>query len=346
MSTISWKKVIQIALDEAREYYIRHGLPLKLRGLFYILVSKGVIPNTSSMYQRLSRRLANARYVGIFPWEYIQDTIRPIYWGDIGYSIPDAEKILEEVTSLTPEQKEEILKEYLKNRYSVTIRQWENQPYRVIIVVEKDAVFSTLQSMIRYQLGWDVTMTFSRGFESASQAKKIADYIISLRKNSLIPVILLIYDFDPSGEYASIRDFIFRVLLLAVNKNVPRLLKIWKKAKDEEKVEILNALTTITGVKWEKVMLTWEQIIEYNIPPKPEFLEVIEKLKRDPRKRWFIEKYGDLYQAEIDAMIALRPEETKKIIDKAIKKYFDVEIYNEVKRKSEELERKLTELLK
>ena len=343
---VSWDDVVKISLRQARDYYNTNAIPLTLRGLFYILVSNNVIPNTRNAYTTLSRVLAEARYHGRFPWHLIHDKVRDITWGDAGYSIADAEKVLEELSKLSDEDKEKMLKEYLKSKYSIRLSQWEGQKYRVMIVCEKDAIYDIVKNIVRYQLNWDITITFSRGFESASQAKLISDWIVSQKQNGVTPVLLLIYDFDPSGEYASVRDFVFRVLALTKRDNdSERLFKYWDRSDDEGKMWLLNTLTNDVGVKWEKVMLTWEQVVKYNIPPTPENEEVKKKLERDPRKKWFMEKYGNLYQAEVDALLALNVNEAKRILDEAIRKYFDEEIYKQVKERERELKRQVEEKL-
>jgi len=307
-------------------------------------VSKNVIPNTKNAYAALSAALAKARYTGKFPWYLIQDKVRSISWGDVGYSITDAESVVREASSLTPEQKEEIVRNYLRSRYSVRLAQWEGQGHRVMVVVEKDALYDIIRSIVRDQLGWDVSITFSRGFESATQAKEVADWVRGLRRKGITPVLLLAYDFDPSGEYASVRDFVFRVLMLASRRPAEELLDAWG-GTDEEKGAVLKELTEEVGVKWEKVMLTWDQVVKYNIPPTPESEEVMEKLRRDPRRKWFVERYGNLYQAEVDALLALRVDEARRILDEAIRKYFDPRVYAQVKAKEEELRKKANELL-
>jgi hypothetical protein len=342
---VKWKDVVEVAREEAERYYSANGLPLTLRGLFYILVSKNVIPNTKSFYNEFSRHVARARYLGEFPWYLLHDKVRSISWGDVGQGIPDAQRALEELSKLTPEDKERLLKEYLASKYEIRVRQWEGQPYRVMVVVEKDALYDIVKDIVRNQLGWDVSITFSRGFESASQAKEIAEWVRDLRRDCVTPVFLLIYDFDPSGEYASIRDFVFRVLALASKEEAGSLFKEWEEADDKAKEEILDSLSDRTGVEWKKVMLTLEQVVKYNIPPTPENEEVKKKLERDPRKRWFVERYGGLYQAEVDALLALNVDEAKRILDEAIRKYFDAKIYEEVKKKEEELRKQVRERL-
>ncbi|MEM1731314.1 MAG: hypothetical protein QXY26_09340, partial [Ignisphaera sp.] len=58
-----------------------------------------------------------------------------------------------------------------------------------------------------------------------------------------------------------------------------------------------------------------------------------------------LEKYGFLGQVEVDAMFALYYDEAKKIVDEAVKRYFDFNKYQEVVKKEEELKKKVFDLL-
>ena len=344
---VKWRDVIELAEEEARKYHETYGLPLTVRGLFYILVGKNIVPNTKNTYIEFSRHLARARYLGEFPWYLIQDDKREISWGDLGYTVEDAQRVVEELSrlELTPEEKERIVKEYLKSKYRVRLLQWEGQPKRVMAVVEKDTLYRPFKALLRERLGWDVALTSTRGFESASHAHEIATWIKGLRKRGMVPVLLLFYDFDPSGEYASMRDFIFRVLLLASDEDAERSLAAWERGDDNAKKAMIEELSDKLGLAFEKVMLTWDQIVKYDVPPRPEAADALRKLQRDPRKQWFVERYGELYQAEVDAMLSLHPGEAIRIIDEAIRKHFDSKAYEEVKRKEEELKKKVDELL-
>jgi len=351
---INWGEVLEKAKVEAERFYSEYGMEPSVRKLFYILYSLGLLPNTRSAWVEFSRRLASARYFGEFPWWLVRDGGgRKILWGDLGQSVEDAERVLQEVEkvkSLSEEEKHKILEEYFREKYRVTIRKWEGQPHRVLVIVEKEASFYDIDTIVNRHLSWDVSVAFARGFESATYAKMIADWISDLKAKNITPVLLFCYDFDPSGEYASIRDLAFRVLALVVARegaDVAKLFKRWERAKkDDEKLEILNELTEKTGVKWEKVILTWEQVRKYNLPHTPEFEDVIKKLQRDSRKKWFKEIYGGLYQAEIEALIALQERKVvTEILDSAIRKYFDEEVYQQVKAKEEELRRKVEEKL-
>jgi len=92
-------------------------------------------------------------------------------------------------------------------------------------------------------------------------------------------------------------------------------------------------------------MFVWDQVKRYNLPPEPQDQETKRKLERDSRARMFLEKYGFLGQVEVDAMFALYYDEAKKIVDEAIKRYFDFNKYQEVVKKEEELKKKVVDLL-
>jgi phosphomannomutase len=110
--------------------------------------------------------------------------------------------------------------------------------------------------------------------------------------------------------------------------------------------------------------VTIDQIIDMQLPAKPESLDEINKMRRDPRYRKYIERimsmaetdervkklvefYGSPeIRVELDALVALRPDDFKQILRRAIEKYFDWNIYNTVTRAREEELRKKAEELK
>ncbi|MEM4554146.1 MAG: hypothetical protein QXI86_07985 [Ignisphaera sp.] len=99
-------------------------------------------------------------------------------------------------------------------------------------------------------------------------------------------------------------------------------------------------------------MLTWDQVKRYNFPPVPQdpdtkrkLDDTKRKLERDSGARMFVEKYGCLRQVEVDAMVALCYDELRRILDEAVRKYFDFNKYQEVAKKEEELKRKVSDLL-
>jgi hypothetical protein len=76
--------------------------------------------------------------------------------------------------------------------------------------------------------------------------------------------------------------------------------------------------------------VTEEQIEEFNLPPMPKSKETIDKVNHDTRKEGFIKKYGKLYVVELDALLAIRPDEFKRIVQESVDQFFDQGIYQAV----------------
>jgi hypothetical protein len=320
------QQLLDIAYEVAREYYLQHGTPLTLRGLFYILVSKNVIPNTVSAYKRLSEVLAKARYEGEFPWYLLKDVTRRKIHKEVETRYP--------TSPLSPEDLKRILEEYIDSYTDVRVNPWEDQRCRVIVVVEKEALADAVSNFIDEVWPYGVyQVRVIRGYDSATDIHELAKTIEDIPENQ-IPVVLQLGDYDPSGEDI-VRDFRERLKMLSKRQDIV----------------------------FEKVAVTLDQIIELQLPCKPESADEIEKMRRDPRYKSYIAKLQQLAETdervrkliemygspeirvELDALVALRPEEFKRILRATIEKYFDYDIYNTVtKAKEEELRRKAEEI--
>jgi len=320
------QQLLDIAYEVAREYYQQHGTPLTLRGLFYILVSKGVIPNTVSAYKRLSEVLAKARYEGEFPWYLLKDVTRRRIHKEVETRYP--------TSPLSPEDLKRILEEYINSYTDARVNPWEDQRYRVIVVVEKEALTDAVSNFIDEVWPYGVyQVRVIRGYDSATDVHELAKTIEDIPKNQT-PVVLQFGDYDPSGEDI-VRDFRERLKMLSKRQDIV----------------------------FEKVAVTLDQIIELQLPCKPESAEEVEKMRRDPRYKSYIAKLQQLAETdervrkliemygspeirvELDALVALKPEEFKRILKAAIEKYFDYNTYNTVtKAKEEELKKKAEEV--
>ena len=321
-------ELVEVALKEAESYYSRQGTSPTLRGLFYILVSKNVIPNTKSAYKRLSSVLAKARYNGKFPWYLLKDVTRKHYYLEPRSYYP--------TTPLAVEDLMRILEEHINNYSNVSINPWEDQKHRVIVVVEKEALAEPIHKFISDAWDYGVyQVRVIRGYDSATDIHELAE-TVEFIPQSQTPVVLQLGDYDPSGEDI-VRDFRERLVMLA------------------ERSDIV----------FEKVAIVLDQIIDLQLPAKPESIEEIEKMRRDPRYRSYIEKIMQLAEqdrrvaklielygsheirVELDALVALHPDKFKEILKQAIERYFDREIYERVTRKKEEeLKRKADEVRK
>jgi hypothetical protein len=318
--------LVAAAYDAAWEYYLQHGTPLTLRGLFYILVSKGVIPNTVSAYKRLSEVLAKARYEGRFPWYLLKDVTRRRVDKELPTYYP--------TSPLSPEELRKILEDYISRYADVRLNPWEDQKYRVIVVVEKEALADAVDRFVSEVFPFGVyQVRVIRGYDSATDIHELAETVESIPPTQ-VPVVLQLGDYDPSGEDI-VRDF----------------------------RERLRMLSRRSDIVFEKVAVTLDQILDLQLPARPESVEEIQKMRRDPRYksyiaklqqlaeadervRKFIENYGSPeIRVELDALVALKPEEFKRILKTAIERYFDWGVYESVtKPKEEELRRQAEEV--
>jgi hypothetical protein len=331
----SSEEIVEVALQEAEAYYRQYGVALTLRGLFYILVSKGIIPNTVSAYQGLSRRLAKARYDGEFPWYLLRDTTRRSIKLEQETRYPDR--------PLTAEELRSILERYIRYYTNVSVNPWEDQKHRVIVVVEKEALGDLVAQFIQEVWPHGVyAVRVIRGYDSATDVHLLAETIASLPASQR-PVVLQLGDYDPSGEDI-VRDLRERLMMLSKRRDII----------------------------FEKVAVTLDQIIEMQLPAKPESIDEITKIRRDPRYKGYVRRLNELAQqdervrrliemygspeirVELDALVALAPDRFKQVLRRAIERYFEWQIYNtitkqreeEFKRKAEEVRQKTMEELK
>ena len=147
--------------------------PQTLRGLFYQLVSQGVVPKTEAAYKGLVGRLAvRMRRAGDLPYDWLADNTR---W----MRKPPTHSSLEA---------------FLR-RTAATYRRavWDDMPAYVEIWLEKDALAGVLYDVTE---PWDVALMVTRGYPSLSFLFEAAEALKADGK----PVYLYYFgDFDPSG---------------------------------------------------------------------------------------------------------------------------------------------------
>ncbi|MFZ0513680.1 MAG: hypothetical protein WAM14_18885 [Candidatus Nitrosopolaris sp.] len=83
-------------------------------------------------------------------------------------------------------------------------------------------------------------------------------------------------------------------------------------------------------IDFQRIAVTEEQIEEFHLPPMPKSKETIDKVNHDTRKDRFIKKYGKLYIVELDALLAIVPDEFKSIVQESVDQFFDQGIYQAV----------------
>lgn len=286
------------------EGYTEKNYKLTLRQLYYQLVGKDIIPNQHKEYAKLSNMLKEARLGGIIDWDGIEDRLRvptmPLTFNGIKDAV---DTIL----------------------YHFQIDRTEGQRNYLELWVEKDALSEVVKKVCK---PYQVPVLVNRGYGSVSamyDAYKRFSRQIYLGKNI---IILYTGDHDPSGM-DMVRDIKARITEMLVNDELFKwyLSNIgqtdnYKNAFGEEEKEVyarqfidfIDSKFTI-----ECIALTDEQIETYNPPPNPTKVD-------DPRAADYIEKYG--YECwEVDA---LDIEVLYDIIETNIKKYLDLDLYEEM----------------
>lgn len=176
------------ALKHAIYAELMHDHPQTCRGLFYRLVSAGVIEKTENAYQGIVVRLsAQMRRVGDLPYAWIADGTRwmrkPRTWTGLRRAL-----------------------ENTRDTYRRAL--WENQPNYCEVWCEKDAVTGIL---VGVTASWDVPLMVCRGYPSLTFLHSAAENIRDVGK----PTIIYYFgDHDPSGAdiYRMVRDELARMV--------------------------------------------------------------------------------------------------------------------------------------
>ncbi|MCA9668099.1 MAG: hypothetical protein KC503_21015 [Myxococcales bacterium] len=208
------------------------GQPMTLRQLHYQLVSRGVQPNTQRAYKRLSSHLSKARMGGLVDWDAIIDRLRVVRARPHFDSPADAVQ--------------EVARQY-------AIDTWADQPYRVEVWIEKDALIGVLEDFCEQH---DVPLFAARGNGSTTCLQEAAELRIKAREaRGQRTVIALMTDHDPTG------------------------LCIGEAARDA--LEAMGARPIVC-----RVALTREQAEARGVPPIP-------TKKKDSRSPAYIAQHGD-----------------------------------------------------
>lgn len=202
-------------IDDIVEEYQAQGFRLTIRQLYYQLVARGHIENTVRSYDNTVALMTNARMAGLIDWDAIEDRTRGVvernHWNSGG-------EILDAVAS----------------QYHEDL--WQDQPHRVFVVVEKEALAGVLERTCRE---WDVPLLPARGYPSATTLREFAKGRI-MRASQKI-VVLHLGDHDPSGIDMS-RDL-------------------------QERLELFSRNTA--PIDFRRLALNMDQVEEQSPPPNP-----------------------------------------------------------------------------
>ena len=131
------------------EEYAAQGFVLTLRQLYYQFVARGLIPNKQSEYKRLVEIISDARLAGLVDWEAIEDRTR--FLSSLGHWADPAEIINSAA-------------------YSFHIDKWANQPCRVEVWIEKDALVGVIEKLLdekAWEAACQVELSYKQQLENA-----------------------------------------------------------------------------------------------------------------------------------------------------------------------------------
>lgn len=156
-------------IEKILDDYEEMGFTLTLRQLYYQLVSRDIIPNKDTEYNKLSALLTNARLAGLIDWTAIEDRIRV---PRIPYWVTGVQEAIQDTV----------------NQYRLNLQRGQDKTIEVWL--EKDAL-----SAIVYPITskYHIRLMVNRGYSSIT-----AMYDAAQRLQSG-DVILYLGDHDPSG---------------------------------------------------------------------------------------------------------------------------------------------------
>jgi hypothetical protein len=227
----------------------------------------------------------------------------------------------------------------IKEAENYTIPRWYKQPNYVEIWLEKDAVVSMFESMLRDR---EVRIVPNRGWTSATFVAKNIVRLWNKRNEEGIKHVYVLYagDYDPSG--LKMDDILKNEIFKKFSKYSIEGIEQTKEIKEENRTKVLNYL--LSTIHFERIAITKLQIEEFNLQhltdPDAKTLEKLEgnsEKKGDSNTEWFKLKHGDgrVYQIELDAMHAQR-EQFKEFLLSTMDQYFDEQIYERVVKQPQE----------
>lgn len=198
----------------------------------------------------------------------------------------------------TPEQFVQLHIDLLKKAsQNYTIPRWHKQLHYVEVWIEKQALADTFSSFLR---GRDVRIAVNRGYSSWSFLYENCTRLLKVKDSGKEIHILYFGDFDPCGDNM------------------------------EDHLDKAFVYFGLEDIDFQRVAVTEEQIEKFNLPHMPNNKETINKVNNDTRKRRFIKKYGELYIVELDALLAIEPDEFKSIVQESVDQFFDISIHQNV----------------
>lgn len=201
---------------------------------------------------------------------------------------------------------EGLLKKYRRDR-------WKDSEYYVEVWTEKRTLVNQF-----YQVTdkYDVFLASGGGFSSATYIYEAVDRIIQKQLQHKKIIILYFGDLDPSGDF--------------MDEDIEKRFEEWN-----------------INLTFKRIALKEEHLQQFNLKkrfdvPVKKGEKIYNKIKADPRAKNFYEKYGELFQVELEA---LDPNILNSMLENSILEYVDTKQHDKVKEEEnaevEQVEKKL-----
>jgi hypothetical protein len=335
----SWDKdILPVIQNRISAFGIQKVKP-SLRGLLYVLESMNVLKKSD--YSGLSKHMVKWREDGTLPIDCISDDTRHIidiheYIRKYNYSLSDIEerdldasfisrrggRILVDfdekrqtwVDVITPTEHIQSGINYLDDCIEELyehIPRWLNQPNYIEIFVEKNAMASSIQSILNNgdpdseykDTPRRVIIVPNKGWSSYTFVSKNLDRLLEQQKKGKEVYVQYYGDSDPSGERMT--------------------------AEDSKLVRMLDE----HDINFERIAITEDTIDDFEgleeIKDRELDGETLDKLERNPNYEWFVQRHeGQVWQIELDALL-LDLSKFKELVLSNVDKHFDSSIQEE-----------------
>lgn len=279
-----------------------------VRQFHYIMVERGYIENTKEGYHKVQNILKKGRRSGEIPWNRIVDETRTVF------------------KTTAYKDMNEGLKLFLDS-FRLDGR-WSGKNGRIEVWIEKRTLYRQCKDITDK---YDVYLNTGGGWTSDSAIWDAVQRFLLYNTNKVD--IIYFGDLDPSGDDMprDIEDRLNAFRRLGVDCTDGRTLKFPKE------------------VKVHKILLTYDDLEKYHLEDRKRFDVQVKKgdkqwnkIMRDTRAKNMYDKYGEVFQVEMEA---LEPEIIKKVLEEEIKKYVNEKLFKETEKEEQEQVKWIRDLL-
>ncbi len=191
--------------------YRAQGYDLSLRQVYYQLVARDLLENSSRSYKRLGNIVSDGRLAGLIDWEIIVDRGRPVIFPSHWDSPADIVRAAAQ---------------------SFRIDKWEEQSSHVEVMVEKQALEGILIPVCEEL---DIRFTANKGYSSQSAMYRAGQRMRDAIRDGKDVHVLYLGDHDPSGLDMD-RDILDRLSMFSARViwSVKRLALTWDQIEEHQ----------------------------------------------------------------------------------------------------------------